>query len=679
MLASGSLLGHRLMRQHPKGRVVEKKRHTAKKLAADEQVPIPAHLRPRPAIDYELEKKPEQRLRSVVRGLTPGLNHLARKYSLHWLRADSIAGVAVAAYLIPQVMAYSAIVNVPPVASLWAALAAIVGYFVLGSSRIVSSGPESTIALMTGAAIAPLAAQNPDRAVALSAALALIVAGWALLARLLRAGIIAELLSTPLLVGYLAGGAVLMVVGQLGKVTGTSFEGGTIIEDVRGFLGVATSSDWLTIAVAASTLAVILLLRRLAPALPAPLIAVVIATIASVVFDLGSQGVALVGAVPSGLPLPGLPDVSFEDVTMLVLAGLGITIVGYSDIMLIARGFPLAPAEGETAADLRPDPQAELVAMAGVHAMVGIFSGYPVSASGSRTALAIAGGARSQVYSLVAALCIVAVLFFAGPLMAPLPWAALGAVVFYAAGKLVSIREFRRLWRFRRREFVLAVVTLVGTVVIGILQGVVLAIALSLLEMLFRLARPHEGVLGRAPGVAGMHDVADYSDAWTIPGCMFYRYDAPLFFVNIGDLRERVDKLIDIENAAYPDAPLRWFVLNVEANVEIDITAADGLRELGRELADRGIQLGLARVKNDLYEPLDRAGVIDVIGTEMLFATLPVAEQSYLRWALAHDQTQPTETPEQAIADEPTHSAPPWHRPGTDDNPTGDAEPDPGP
>ena len=186
---------------------------------------------------------------------------------------------------------------------------------------------------------------------------------------------------------------------------------------------------------------------------------------------------AVVGEVPSGLPVPGLPDVTFEDVKMLLLAGLGITIVGYSDIMLIARGFPLAPAEGETAADLRPDPQAELVAMAGVHAMVGVFSGYPVSASGSRTALAIAGGARSQVYSLVAALCIVAVLFFAGPLMAPLPWAALGAVVLYAAGKLVSIPEFRRLWRFRRREFMLAVATLVGTVVIGILQGVVLAIA----------------------------------------------------------------------------------------------------------------------------------------------------------------------------------------------------------
>jgi sulfate permease, SulP family len=251
-------------------------------------------------------------------------------------------------------------------------------------------------------------------------------------------------------------------------------------------------------------------------------------------------------------------------------------------------------------------------------------------------------------------------------------------VVFYAAGKLVSIPEFRRLWRFRRREFMLAVITLVGTVLIGILQGVVLAIALSLLEMLYRLARPHEGVLGRVPGVDGMHDVADYADARTLPGCMFYRYDAPLFFANIDDLRERIDKLIAIENGAYPDAPVRWFVLNVEANVEIDITAADGLRELARELADRDIHLGLARVKNDVYQPLERSGVIDVIGKEMLFATLPVAEESYLRWALAPEPAQPTETPVQAIEDEPADSSLPWHRPESDDEPGEGRDPDRG-
>jgi SulP family sulfate permease len=654
---------------------VVKKRRGQRDLARDEKrvgAPIPAHLRPRPALDYKIDRKPDHSFLAAVGNLTPGLNYLARSYHWRWLRRDGVAGVAVAAYLVPQVMAYSAIVDVPPVASLWTALAAIVAYAVLGSSRILSSGPESTIALMTGVAIAPLAAGNPDRAVALSATLALIVAGWCVLARLLRAGIIAELLSTPLLVGYLAGGAVLMVVGQLGKMTGTSYEGGTIVEEVRGFLSVATETEWLTLTIAASTLAVILVLAWLRPSLPGPLIAVALATTVSAVLNLKSYGVAIVGQVPSGLPVPHLPAVTFDDVKMLMLAGLGITIIGYSDVMLIARGFPLTPAEGETAADLRPDPQSEIVAMAGVHAMAGMFSGYPVSASGSRTALAIASRAGSQVYSLVAGLCIIAVLFFAGPLMAPLPWAALGAVVLYAASKLVSIPEFRRLWNFRRREFVLAVITLIGTVIIGILQGVVFAIALSLVEMLFRLARPHEGVLGRVPGIAGMHDVADYPDARTIPGCMFYRYDAPLFFANIDDLRERVDKLVAIENEAYPDSPVRWFVLNVEANVEIDITAADGLRELARELADSGIHLGLARVKNDVYMPLERAGVIDVIGKDMLFATLPVAEESYLRWALAQEPAQPVQTPAEVVDDEPASSLLPWHRPDPGDNP--DAE-----
>ena len=206
-----------------------------------------------------------------------------------------------------------------------------------------------------------------------------------------------------------------------------------------------------------------------------------------------------------------------------------------------------------------------------------------------------------------------------------------------------------------------------------------MAIALSLLEMLHRLVRPHEGVLGRVPGVAGMHDVADYPDARTIPGCIFYRYDAPLFFANIGDLRERVVKLVAMENDAYPDSPVRWFVLNVEANVEIDITAADGLRELARELADRDIQLGLARVKNDMYEPLVRAGVIDVIGKAMLFATLPVAEEAYLRWALAHEPTQPIETPAQAIEDEPAASTLPWHDTDPDDEPVHERDPEPDP
>jgi SulP family sulfate permease len=218
-----------------------------------------------------------------------------------------------------------------------------------------------------------------------------------------------------------------------------------------------------------------------------------------------------------------------------------------------------------------------------------------------------------------------------------MPAAALGAVVLYAAGKLVSVPDFVRLARFRWTELVLALIALVGTVVFGILAGVGVAIGLGILEMTQRLARPHEGVLGRVPGLAGMHDVDDYPEATTIPGLVVYRYDAPLFFANASDLRRRARLVVQQENEAFPDHPVRWFVLNVEANVEIDVTAADGLRELHNDLAERRVRLGLARVKNDLRLPLERAGLVELIGEDMLFPTLPVAEDAYLTWATSQD------------------------------------------
>ena len=277
--------------------------------------------------------------------------------------------------------------------------------------------------------------------------------------------------------------------------------------------------------------------------------------------------------------------------------------------------------------------------MSGVHVAAGLFGGFPMSSSGSRTALAIASGARTQVYSLVAAVCIIAVLFFAGPLLEHLPSAALGAVVIYAASKLISIPDIKRLAKFRTSELALAIVACLGTVLLGILAGVGLAIALSILEMVQRLARPHEGVLGRVEGLAGMHDVDDYDEATTLPGLVVYRYDAPLFFVNVGDLRRRAVLAAEKETEGDPDHPVRWFILNVEANVEINISATDGLRALYDDLAERGIRLGLARMKQDLRTPLERAGLIDLIGEDMLFPTLPVAEKAYLAW-VADQATQ---------------------------------------
>ena len=605
---------------------------------ANETVGVPPERRP--SIAYQTTPPKDNVLFNAYVATTPGLQTL-QHYRRHWLRPDIFAGIAVVAYLVPQVMAYCAIVNVPPVVGLWTALPALIVYAVMGKSRMLSVGPESTVALMAGTAIAPLAAGNQDKAVQLAAALSLIVALWCFVARIFRLGVIAELLSQPLLVGYLAGDAVLMIVGQLGKVTGTKVHGESIVEQVRSFLEVVKDTHLTTLIVGASTLALLVLIHLVKHRWPAPLIAVAAATIASSFMDLQAQGVKVVGEVPQGLPGITFPAVSWHEIQSLLVAGIGVAIVAYGDNTLIARGFP-APADPDEDPSVNAvDAQQELVALGGVHVAVGMMGGYPVSSSASRTALALAAGARTQMYSLVAAVAIVIVLFVAGPLVRNLPQASLGAVVFYAASKLVSWKEMRRLARFRRRELMLAAAGCIGTILFGILAGVGIAIALSVLEMSQRLARPHDGVLGRIPGLAGMHDVSDYPNAETLPGLIVYRYDAPLFFANAAELQRRALTVVEQENAAFPDTPARWFLLNVEANVEIDITAADGLRQLHKDLAARGVRLGLARVKNDLRVALDKAGLLEVIGTEMLFPTLPVAEEAYIQWASLNPYAAP--------------------------------------
>ncbi len=581
----------------------------------------------RPALRYELAPDDEGTTAERMRSAAPGFMVLAG-YPRGALRTDLVAGVAVAAYMIPQVMAYSSIVDLPPVVGLWTVVAATAGYALFGSSRILSAGPESTIALMAAAAVAPLTNGDPQRTLALCSGLSLVVAGWCLVGRLLKLGVVADLLSEPLLVGYLAGGAVLMVVGQLGRVTGTEVEGESIVDQMRGFAEVVGDTHVPTLVVAGGTLAGVLILLRWKPRWPGPLLAVGAATAASALLGLEDRGVEVTGSIPQGLPVPSVPDLSMADMRSLVVAGLGVAVVAYSDNTLIGRAFTPTTGSGKSTVDANQ----ELAALAAVHTAVGFVGGYPCSASGSRTALALSSRAKTQLYSLAAAACVIAVLLFAGPIFRALPAAALGAVVLYAASTLIDLPALRRLARFRRSELLLATLACVATVVFGVLVGVAIAVALSLGEMVQRLARPHEGVLGRVDDVAGMHDVDDYPDATTLPGLIIYRYDAPLFFANINDLKRRALVAVDRENELDPDNPVRWFLLNVEANVEIDFTAVDGLRSLCLELRQRGVHLGLVRLKEDLRLPLARTELLELIGEDMLFATLPTAENAYLDW-----------------------------------------------
>jgi len=566
----------------------------------------------------------------ALRSLLPGLATVAG-YRRAWWRGDILAGVTVAAYLVPQVLAYSTIAGLPPVSGLWGVLPALVAYALLGTSRLLSIGPESTTALMTAVVVGPLAAGDPARYAGLAAALAVVVGVLCLISRVARLGFVADLLSRPILVGYLAGVAMIMIVGQLGKLTGVSVEGETFFGQVASFARGLTGAHVATVVFAGVVLVFLFAVRRFVPAAPGPLLAVLLATVAVAVFGLRERGIDVIGEIPSGVPIPSLPPL--DQVTDLILPALGVLLVGYTDNILTGRAFAERPgADGGAGASEQPpareiDANQELVALGVANVGAGLFSGFPVSSSGSRTALADASGARTQVYSLVTLVLVVATLLFLGPLLTLFPAAALGAIVVYAAVRLVDVAGFRRLARFRRSELLLAIGAFAGVLVFDILYGVLLAVALSVAEMLMRVARPHDAVLGLVPGLAGMHDVDDYPQARTVPGLLVYRYDSPLFFANAEDFRRRARAAVTDQ-----DEPVAWFVLNAEANVEVDITALDAVEQLRQELAARGIVFALARVKQDLLDQLEAFGLVASIGTDRIFPTLPTAVAAYETW-----------------------------------------------
>ena len=537
---------------------------------------------------------------------TPGLHQLLN-YQRGWVRGDVLAGVTVAAYLIPQVMAYATVAGLPVVAGLWAALVPLAVYAVLGSSRQLSVGPESTTALMTATALAPLVAGDPSRYAVLAALMAVLVGGFCLLGGLLRLGSLADLLSRPVLVGYMTGVAVIMIGGQLGKVTGVAVEGDEFVDQLRSFVAGVGGAQWPTVALALAVLVMLLAIGRVAPKFPGALVAVLAATAAVGVFALETRGIRVVGEIPAGLPTPSVPVIPAADLLAMLIPAVGIAVVAFSDNALTGRTF--AARRGESI-----DANAELRALGICNVATGLTHGFPVSSSGSRTALGDAVGSRTQVYSLVALASVVAVMFLGRGLLENFPMAALGALVVFAALRLIDIAEFRRLGRFRRSELLLALATTAAVLGFGVLYGVLVAIGLSILDLLRRVARPHDGVLGLVPGVAGMHDLDDYPDARPVPGLVVYRYDAPLFFANAENFRERA--LAAVADNPEGQVPVEWFVLNAEANVEMDLTAVDTLDQLRRDLEARGIVFAMARVKQDLRDLLDAAGMVDKIRRE---------------------------------------------------------------
>ena len=552
----------------------------------------------------------------VAAGLRPGLAALRRR-DLPAVRGDVLAGVTVAAYLVPQVLAYAEVAGLAAVTGLWTAVAALGVYAVLGSSRQLSVGPESTTAIMTAVAIAPLAAGDGGRYAALAGALALLVGAICLLGRLARLGFLADLLSRPVLVGYLTGIALIMMSGQLEKITGVPVDGDTFVVELLSFAAGIGRVHLPTLLLAATVLAFLLVGSKLFPRAPIPLLAVLLAAGATALLTADALGVRVIGPVPQGIPIPALPTVTITDLTDLLLPAIGVAIVAYSDNVLTGRAFAIRNAHPL-------DADQEMLALGAANVAAGLLQGFPVSSSGSRTVIGDSLGSRSQLSSIVTLLLVVAVLFVGGPVLAAFPTAALGALVVYAALRLIEPAEFRRFARFRGSELALALATTVAVLVLGVLYGVLAAVALSILDLLRRVSRPHAAVLGFVPGLAGMHDVDDHPSTTTVPGLVVYRYDAPLCFANAEDFRDRALAALD----AAP-APVRWLVLNTEAIVEIDITAADAVHTLCDELDTRGVVLALARVKQDLLHDLRHSGLADRISADRIFPTLPTAVAAF--------------------------------------------------
>ncbi len=544
-----------------------------------------------------------------------------RTYQRPWLAKDLMAGLVLTAILVPVGMGYAEAAGLPAIYGLYATIVPLLAYAIFGPSRILVLGPDSSLAAIIAATIVPLAAGDPDRLVALAGALALLTGGLCILAGLARFGFITDLLSKPVRLGYLNGIALTVIIGQLPKLLGFSSSGDNLIQETISLVqGVAQGmTNWTAFAIGASCLAIVLLFKRRWPKIPGVLIAVVGATVVVGVFDLAvAAGVSVVGPLPQGLPSFQIPAVSLADLGALAAGAIAITLVSFADTSVLSRTFALRGG-------YEVDQNQEMIALGAANVAAGLFQGFSISSSSSRTPVAEQAGAKTQVTGVVGALCIALLLVFAPTLLQNLPNAALGAVVIAACLSLVDIQGFVRLYRVRRGEFALAVVCFLGVALIGVIQGIFIAVGLALLGFIWRAWRPYDAVLGRVEGLKGYHDVTRYPEAERIPGLVLFRWDAPLFFANAEVFREHVLQAI----AAAP-TPTRWVVVAAEPVTDIDVTAAEALSALDDDLQKAGIELCFAEMKDPVKDRLKQYGLFSKLGSELFFPTIGQAVNSYL-------------------------------------------------
>jgi high affinity sulfate transporter 1 len=544
----------------------------------------------------------------------PGLRTL-RSYEASWLRHDIVAGLVLTMMLVPVGIAYAEASGMPGINGLYATIVPLLAYALFGPSRILVLGPDSALAAVILSVVVALAPGDPQRAIAVGGSMAIVSGVVCIAAGLGKIGFITELLSKPIRYGYMNGIALTVILSQVPKLLGFSGKADGPVRQVWAIQQkiAAGGTNTTALVVGGCTLALILILKRW-PRVPGMLIAVACATVVVAGFDLAaSTGLSVVGSLPQGLPVPRLPLVPLESVAQIVTGGVAVALVSFADTSVLSRTY---------AARLRTpvDSNQEMVGLGAANLAAGFFQGFPISSSSSRTPVAEAAGARTQLTGVVGAVAIALLLVFAPSLLKDLPNTALAAIVIASAIGLIEISDLRRIYRIQRWEFWLSMTCFAGVAVFGAIPGIAVAVVIAVIEFLWDGWRPHSAVLGRVDGIEGYHDTRRYPEARLIPDIVLFRWDAPLFFANVEFFHDRV-----VEAVSQAPAPVRWLVVTAEPVTSIDVTAADGIVELDEALRDRGVQLCFAEMKDPVKDKLKRFGIFARFGEDRFFATIEEA------------------------------------------------------
>ncbi len=548
-------------------------------------------------------------------GSVPGIQVIS-SYRRQWLAKDVIAGVVLTTLLVPQGMAYAELAGLPPITGLYTSILCLLGYAVAGPSRILVLGPDSSLGPMIAATILPLAGADgdPKRAIALASLLAIMVAAIMILAAVAKLGFIADLISKPTMIGYMNGLALTILIGQLPKLFGFKVSAEGLIREFTGFIkGLANGEAVAAAAVVGiAGIVLILVLQRWLPKVPAVLIMVVAAIAATSVFDLAGHGVSLVGVLPKGFPPLTIPSVRLADLGPLAAGALGIALVSLADTISTASAFA-----ARTGQEVRGN--GEMIGIGVANLAAGLFQGFPVSTSGSRTAVAERSGAKTQLTGVIGAALIILMIVLVPGLFKNLPQPALAAVVITASLSLADIPATMRLWRQRKAEFLLSIAAFLGVALLGVLPGIAIAVGLSILNVFRRAWWPYDTELGRVHGLEGYHDVHSYPEAQHLPGLVIYRFDGPLFFANAKTFRDEVRRLAKAEPKP------SWILIAAEPVTDVDTTASDMLEDLDQTLNTQHISLVFAELKDPVRRKIERYGLTRTIDPHHFYPTIESA------------------------------------------------------